>query len=458
MKYRLFSLVCFSIAITIVVGCSTYPDEMEAVKNRLSTSGSDGVRYNIYEAKGRNKLLALQEMGRLAQLRGNYAESAKSYADAIAMHDAIEDKALVSVGDALDSTLAVSYGSDVSMEYPIVGYEKMMLYVLDGFNRLAMGDHNGFGVDMRNLERCRGLVKARIKRELDALEKKDPYLKYRQTVQMEETDGLSDSSVDNAYAMLLLAIWREHQGDMREALAHYEDIQRVAPGNKTVAIGIENCKRNETAGRRDTGEVVVFMEEGFAPVKSIKRGRPEGSSLYMTIPDYTDANCLPYEEGDSLVICEGTNVVGVSSILVDLGTLARKAHKERLRGIVARKNLTAGIKTTIIEINNGINSCISFNPIGEALLLIGGTFTAITANLAALTDEQPDLRSWLLLPRQVQVARFSLPAGKHDLKLYTHEAKASIPVDVCVGGKTIVYCTTLPNGMKCFSRSLDVKE
>ena len=161
------------ILFVVSVGCSSYPEQVEGLKNRLQKQYEGGFPvYDIYPESGGNKLLALQERGRLEQLCGRYRESTATYAEAIKFCDALEDKALVSTGDVLDSTLAVMYGNDLALDYPSLGFERMMLHVLDGFNRLAVGDVDGFGVDMRHIERCRGMIKTRLARDMELLRQK----------------------------------------------------------------------------------------------------------------------------------------------------------------------------------------------------------------------------------------------------------------------------------------------
>ena len=73
----------------------------------------------------------------------------------------------------------------------------------------------------------------------------------------------------------------------------------------------------------------------------------------------------------------------------------------------------------------------------------------------AAATEQADLRSWLLLPRQVQIARFPMKAGQHLLMLGSVDKCEKVVVDVKPGMKTIVYCTSVPGTMRSFSRCMD---
>lgn len=467
MKARFFN-TCVQFSILLVLcGCASYPERVDDIKTDLtkSTKG-DSLEYTIYPDSGRNKLLALMERGRLAQLQGKYNESSKAYAEAIAFSDAIEDKALVSVGDALDSTLAVTYGNDLALEYPVVGFERMMLHVLDGFDRLALGDVDGFGVDMRNLERCRGMTKTRLKRDMEILLKKKGLRRASSLKQSSATVSYDDfmntikiitpglkHSVDNAYALYLMALYREAKGDYREALAFYKEIEGLSLIKDTnVSRGIDLC--NGESVPEGCGDVILFFEEGFIPPKRTNHAVFD-HSLYFTLPNYATADCLSYQDGGPLVMLENGKSIAKTQYLCDLAPLAILAHEERMRGMVARKALTASITSGAIALNNVVNGSVSINPFAEALLLIGGMFTATTANIMVAASERPDLRSWLLLPREVKMLRCYMPEGRHEITLYSVDKTANLTIDVKHNAKTIIHCTSENGNLTCFAANIN---
>lgn len=464
MNSRLIVMTKFGLIFAVFGGCSSYPEQVEVIKNDLRHQPRQGTSvYDIYSDTGGNKLLALQERGRLEQLQGKYRESSTSYAEAIKFSDALEDKALVSIGDVLDSTLAVTYGNDLALDYPVLGFERMMLHVLDGFNRLAIGDLDGFGVDMRNLERCRGMIRTRLKRDMELVEKEftwtDEYASMASKSYSEFMKAIAslapglNHSTDNVYALFLMGLYREIRGDLREALNHYAEVQKIWPKNPAVIKSIERC--NGAHMDNESGDVIVFFEEGFIPSKRTKHAVFEHGTRFMTLPNYATADCLPYEEGGPLVLFEDSRYIAHTQNLCDLAAFAVKAHEERLKGVIARKSFTATMTSGMIHINHAFNGTISTNPIGEALLLCGGFFTAIAADIMVAASERPDLRSWCLLPRQIQIARFSAKAGRHDFMLTSANKTEKLMVEVKAGGRTIVYCSSCSDKMRCFAAPLD---
>ncbi len=436
-----------------------YPEQTARIKRDILAGKS--ATYQVYSKTGGNRLLALQESGRLAQVQGDYRESAALYGEAIAFSDQLEDKALFSIGDASDSTMSVLAGNDLTMDYPVLPFERMMLHVLNSCDCLALGNYDGFGVDMRHLERIYGLAKEAERRRAEADETGYEQLSEEQVII--NSNGLmatpscftpvAKNSYDNAYALYLMALYRETRGDMNEALSYYKAIRDCGIMNVAVEKGIVACT-NRTAVT-DEGEVIVFLEEGFMPGKREDHARVGADSvLRMTLPRYGLADCLPYQDGGPLVLFEGTNCLAKTTLMCDLAALAVKAHDERMKGIVGRKALTSNIATGLIAFNAGINGTFFFNPLYEACILFAGLFTCSAAEIAYLCNERPDLRSWTLLPRCVQVARFSLKSGRHELQLYASGAQRTVVVDVRPGGKTIVHGVAFPGMLNCFSATL----
>ena len=465
MKVSSLSCVLTLSLVGAISGCMVYPDRTAEIKNDLVAGRPTA--YDVYSRTGGNRLLALQESGRLAQWQGKYRESADLYGEAIAFSDKLEDKALFSIGDAADSTMSVASGNDLTMDYPVLPFERMMLHVMSSCNCLALGDVDGFGVDMRHLERIHELSKKAIAdgaKEANVVE--TGYEEARQSVNM-RSKGLvaspsdfapvAKSSCDNAYALYLMALYREMNGDVREALSYYELIREFGIKNPSVDKGISACKNESKAA--DEGEIIAILEEGFVPGKREDHAVVDmGSSvpnLNMTLPSYSLADCLPYQEGGPLVLFEDKKCLSVTTPLCDIAALAVKAHDERLKGIVRRKALTSGVATGLIGLNTIVNGTICTNPFAEALLLIGGLFTCPVAEIAYLCSERPDLRSWTLLPRRVQLSRISLKSGRHELLLYAAGEKQKLVVDVKPGVKTIVHCMALPGSIKCFSANLE---
>ena len=86
----------------------------------------------------------------------------------------------------------------------------------------------------------------------------------------------------------------------------------------------------------------------------------------------------------------------------------------------------------------------------EAAHKKGGDLAQLLVDLLGYVMEQADLRSWLSLPRDFQVARFSVPAGTHTFRIVLegHGPVGSVSVsDVVVreGGMTLIALRSIGN-------------
>lgn len=475
MTLRISGAAVVCVAAALMAGCAAYPNKVRRVKTQLELGVDEGspVTYRAESFKGKNKLLSFEEQGRLDQLQGRYRESSTFYRQAMDLCARHQDKPIVSVGDTLRASLASTYGNDLGLSYPPTAFDQMMIHTMDAFNSLALGEWDNFGVNVRNIEEWRNEGNEQIQQNINSMtdklgKKKEKFLSSKEytglmTKEQSFTLGLQRST-DNVYSLLLVALYHESIGDFSNALIAYKDIERIRPGLPSVKEGIERCGGRTLAP--DEGEVVVFFEEGFVPQKRNKRFQYGGlfTTVVMDIPYYASYDCLPYAEGGPLVVAENGCAVAASSIFCDLGQLAVKSHEERLRGILARQISRTSIKAITRGIFSGLalaGAYCAANNVGDdrgytqTILLAVGIVGSVGMSILAPATEQADLRSWLLLPRQVQVARFPMKAGKHDLSLMSVGMSDKVTAEVKPGKITIIHCSAVPNIMKSFSTCLD---
>ncbi|NBX82420.1 hypothetical protein EBQ90_04950, partial [bacterium] len=74
--------------------------------------------------------------------------------------------------------------------------------------------------------------------------------------------------------------------------------------------------------------------------------------------------------------------------------------EEKRAGMIAKRIASIAVKKVAVDAAAQKAQNKNVGAIGDMLILL---------------SERPDLRSWLLLPGSLQVARITLPVGKHDL-------------------------------------------
>ena len=449
------AFIAFAIAFS---GCVSYPEKVAALKREMELD-CDSATYRASEENGADRLLALEENGRLCQLKGDWLESSTKYRLAMDhVFMSLAQKSETITTNVIMSTMASTYGNELSGNYAPSAFDQMMLHTLDAFNRLALGDLNGFGVNVRNLEIWHNVAAECIDRDRKILSgngiKEDTSAATSVFGQYAVT-----RSIDNIYALYVIALYHEVIGDKSNALAVYRDIDGIRRGTATVREAIE---RLESEKSTDEGEVVVFFEEGFIPQKRACKLYVNGvfASLAAVTPVYTDFDCMPYD-GRALFVNEHGVRIAKTRLLCDLAPVAAKSLDECMGGVVVRQIAKS---TERVAIQNAmskiaIQAVLSARSGGNnsANVVIAGiaTLGSVAMGIYSEASERADLRSWLLLPRQVQIARFPMKAGRHRLSLATGKTCALVDVEVKPGVISLVHCTSVSNAMKTFSSCMD---
>jgi len=475
-----FRVVLFLLVVSCSIcnGCRSYPERMKSLKRNVDVGaeGSDLLTYDVESLDGRNRLLALQESGRLAQLQGDYRASADFYQQAMTYTQDLEDRALIQANSLAKKALASTYGNDLALDYPVIGFENMMLHVSDAFARLAIGDNDGFGVDMRNVIRSRELAQAHRKALRQALVNEIDNEEYKEITddqnyknllndQLSVSSGIADST-DNAYALYLAGLYYEMQHDWSNAEKCYSLVARIVPAN---AFAANDASWMRKGGRTpdEYGTVIVFFENGYVPEKRSRRTEYciyTVTSCIMDIPYYDNADLDAGGDVEPLYVGMNGKPVAVTSPLADFGLLAARAHAEQMDGILLRQASRTSIKTITRACFGALmwvggmraaTSSSSSDNRAAALLFAIGLTGYVGMGIVNSTTEHADQRSWLLLPRMAQMTRFKLKPGKTALKLSSGEGTVTVDAEIKAGKMTLVHCVSVPGEMKAFARCIE---
>lgn len=214
--------------------------------------------------------------------------------------------------------------------------------------------------------------------------------------------------LQNGFAKYLAGMLFEKTGEWNDAWVDYKQLYSWDPSFPLNPIGllrmssrlrseedVRNYKKLFPAAPRfqitqKEGEVVLLAEVGRSPEKMPD---PDFVAIPKFVPRFSQTKKLRLKSRQSSSLAE-------SHILFDIERAAIIDLEEKRAGMIAKRLASIAMKK--VAVDAAANS--SKNRNAE---LLGNMFIYFT--------ERPDLRSWLLLPGNLQVARLILPIGKHEL-------------------------------------------
>jgi hypothetical protein len=365
---------------------------------------------------GRDQLLARLEEGRLTQLQGDADASRRAFAEADALIRRQEDKALISASRTANQGLSL-VSNDNALPYRSPLYEQILMHSYQALNYLSLRDRDGALVEIRQAQALQDRQREHQGDDPAADELPEGALaRYRQDLApLDELANRTTSAVENPWALYLAGVlyeagqhWDDAWIDYRRALALVpghpvvqQDLARLAVRlNRLDEPGLPKPLKAPPPPGPDEGQVVVLFEEGLTPPKQeLYLPFPWPEAWYvLAIPYYPQ----PWQAPTPLKLETAALKSAVfTRPLADLQALAARELRERMPGILLRQTLRAEAKHRLQQEGRDKG--------GELLGLVIGAWN--------LVSEQADLRGWLTLPRFAHVARFTLPAGEHEIRL-----------------------------------------
>lgn len=216
----------------------------------------------------------------------------------------------------------------------------------------------------------------------------------------------------NAFAQYLSALLFERGGDWNNAYVGYKKAYDIAPEfehlktdlvrgaleadsssdlfkwKKTLGVGEEEI-REAKKDLKDTGGIVLLFQNGFAPEKII-------SPTWYELPEYRPR----FNRHKAAHLFLNGKEVARTEVLYDIEKVAIQNLKDKYATLIAKR--VAGV--------------VGREVIGNQLDKQATGLGAI-AKLALYATSRPDLRSWLTLPKDFQVARVQVNPGTYKASL-----------------------------------------
>jgi uncharacterized protein len=342
-----------------------------------------------------DQLLAMMDEGMVLHAAGKYDESIKVLAQADKLSERLD---FVSVSE--EAKVLIS--SERERAYRGEDFEKLMISTLQALNYAQLEKDEDALVEVRR-------VNERMQRMIN--EEKKPYeqlaiARYLTAVLWEDQGHADDAFIDY-YAANRLA---GDLGSLAEPLVRlaketrrddaYRELQRQYPWVQPQPLG------------KDEGQILVVLEAGKVPVKTngSRSGGPKAEVI--AVPVFRDR---PWIRQSQVVLDGDANTAVRPTTVTSLEQVAKIHLNYRIDGLVARQFGALAIRT---------GAAVG---VGQAT---GSEALGILTFLALSYVNQPDLRSWMSLPAEFQLARFRVPAGVHRLTVVAGGGGREVQVEV----------------------------
>lgn len=355
-----------------------------------------------------DRLLFLMDKGMLLHAAGRFEESIKVLSEADELSQKLDH---VSVSEEVGS---VAVNDNVRV-YRGEDFEKLMFSTLLALNYASQGNAEDALVEVRRVNEKLEVMITKEKKPYQRLaiaryiggvmyesigEKDSAAIDYLQAAEL-------SSEMDEGAAEAVLRLAKETERDH-----HYAELKKRWPG-----VQYRPLKSTE-------GQLVVVIEAGRVPQKSQNMRAPgrggvdQDQAQLIAVPTYAERKA----DVPEVTVKVGDQVVSGSTV-TDLDRVARAHLEERIGKYLLRSVASLAVKA-------GAAAAVG------ALTKSKGV-AALTMGLLTLT-QQADLRSWLSLPAEFQVARLRLPAGKHEVVVQARAGSTTTPVEIRPGQITVM--------------------
>ncbi len=446
------------LCVVLLAGCGTfsqYPMGMEETTLAPLRAGQKTDYQKTFgkRTNGTAQVLFSMEMGRLAQLEGDFGISRSAFAGAIAATEEQDNKAAISASGAAAQTGAVLVNDKV-IPYRAPSYERTLVHHYQALNYLAKSDVIGAGVEVRLANREQEAARSRHAGELKSSsakqenvspdEERDPNL-LSVYAGLDEMAGAVKYSFQNAATFYVSSVIWEMLGEPNDAYIDCKKAIEIYPENPTLQqdvirlgkrLGMREdvddfSRRFPSAAQtpadgstelKKKARLVVLYEEGLVPEKSevaIPYPLPAADSIGMVaLPVY--AKFVPVAVPVSVSV--GGRGIGQTAPICNVSALAARGLAEQMPGILTR------------QVARAVTKAVASKAAKDA----GGTWGELAATLYNVLSEQADLRSWLTLPAHIQVLSAWVDPGTATVAL---GGVWSGDVTLKAGKTTLVYVT-----------------
>ena len=350
--------------------------DFEAAEKVYEKADEDGIDQRVY----------LFDRGTVRYSAGKYADSIRDFKLA---NDLSEIKDYTSIATEI-ATVAVN---DKIKSYKGEEFEHVLVRVYLALNFAALGQLENAVVACRQVNRKLERLREEGKRNYGL----NAFAQYLAGLMFEKQGDWNNAYIDYKKTAELAPEFSRVKTDLVKGALRTENHSELHKWKRTLGVTEEDVQEAR-AELRGTGSVVLLYQNGLAPEKV-------SSPSWYEIPEYRPrANAWRAAR----LYLDGKEV-GRTELLYDVEKVAIQNLKEKYAGLIAKR--VAGV--------------VAREVIGDQLdRKAEGLGTII--KIAMYAASQPDLRSWLTLPRDVQVARVQAQPGRYRATLRLESASGAL--------------------------------
>ena len=459
--------------LALLGGCSTYSAQLETLRPDLAAGNYEQALATVEEnVDGKDEVLRHLERGTILHFSDRWMESNEAFAEAELLADAIYKTSLK------EGTLAL-FTSDMSMTYRPRPFEMAMVPYYKALNYIYLGQPNEAQVEARrSSEMLAQYVDATLeglrKEDRAALEsvRADAFMLYFAGMLYDWDGEWNDAFISYRNAATAFQANRDVLGleippSLAQDLARtgqrlgfgaeLEELRKSCPAVfavvDTLPLVPSTPQEYEDALPADAGrgQLVVLLEEGYLPLKT------QGRLDLPIFKDeaYDDPNYWAWEmaddSGELHAMAAGHSIEywlavavpqmmpvprTISQVRVSTAALGSHSVTRQVENLNNVAMLTFEAEKPTIYFRTFVRGLLKYLATRGVQKKAGG-LGGFAANLLGAATERADTRSWLTLPRAVHLARLTLPAGEHEVKLEVLDSRGR-PVDTqLVPGVTV---------------------
>ena len=408
---------------TCAPGCASYTHKALQVRKPLVAGDYEAARVFLEEKKpGGDQLPYLMELGLVLRYQEKFDESNRVFDQAEIVVDELYTK-------SISKEVAALVTSDETVPYDGEMWERVLINYYRALNYIDLGLYEDALVECRKINH-------KLKVYTDSSDdpptyRTDAFSQYMTAVLYEAGGEVNDAWVslrlaDQGYEHYETAYGVAPPVPMRKDLLRLADQQGYVAELEKLRERYPEAELVPTSELLDQGEIFLFYEEGFIPAKiqreitipllkteystdhaayarKLSRNAYETRTykktelkylLRVALPDYPP----PRPGGRPYAVVQSGERSSRTVVAEDLEAIARRGLQDRMGGILFKTIVRGLTKYALTQTAEKENKTL-------------GTIV----NLFTAAAEKADTRSWITLPRTIQVARLLVEPGTHDV-------------------------------------------